>query len=155
MFDYEQLVAIFTTTRVTKVMLMAAGVTLLIHGTYHQLRGQQMLGGILTLFPFTLHYSFATLFALTSSAESLELIAYLPLIQLERWQEMNEIIVQGMKLIGYLSIAAGMYGFGQYYYKGRQILPVSDCLLLNSVGFVFIYFVDISHLISRMIDKIS
>ena len=76
MFDYEQCVAVFTVARVTKVTILYAGIMLLMHGTYHQIRGQQLLGGILALFPFTLHYSFATLFAITSSAESLELIAF-------------------------------------------------------------------------------
>lgn len=151
----EQWTAFCTIGRVTKVMLFLTGVALLAHGTYYHAKGRQVIGGFLALFPTTLHYSLVTVFALTASAESLELIAYIPLASVERWQEAQEIIVKGLKCLGLFALGTGIWGLWQHYYQSAQRLRVADCMLLNGCGFVFIYFVEISHCVSRMIDKIS
>ncbi len=151
----EQWTAFCTIGRVTKVLLLLTGFALLAHGTYYHIRSRQIIGGILALFPTTLHYSLVTIFALTASAESLELIAYMPLASIERWQEAQEIIVKGLKCLGLLAVSAGIWGWWQYYYQAEQRLRITDCFLLSSCGFVFIYFVEITNCISRMIDKIS
>lgn len=151
----EQWAAFCTIGRMTKVLLLLTGFALLAHGTYYHIRSRQIIGGVLALFPTTLHYSLVTLFALTASAESLELIAYMPLAQIERWQETQEIIVKSLKCLGLFALCTGIWGLWQYYYQAVQRLRIIDCLLLSGCGFVFIYFVEITNCISRMIDKIS
>ncbi len=129
----EQWAAFCSVGRVTKVMLLLTGVVLLACGAY----------------------SLVTVFALTSSAESLELIAYIPLASFEKWQETQEMMRNVTKFIGFIALSTGIWGLWQHYYQSTQRIRMADCLLLNGCGFVFIYFVEITNCVSRMIDKIS
>jgi|GEM_PF-3783805 len=149
--NYEHLVAGLSVGRVTAIVLMALGLTLLVRGAYQKSRTEQVIGGILTLFPSTFHYSLTTLFALTLSAEALELIAYLPLANFERWQETQDVLIKSIKLLGFLAIGFGIWGFWHLHYSKEQRLRFTECALLAVVGFVFIYFIEISHIVSRVV----
>lgn len=152
---FEQLAAGLSVGRVTALVLVTLGVTLLVRGTYYRARSQQIVGGILTVFPSTFHYSLTTLFALSFTAESVELIAYLPLAHFERWQEAQDIILKVMKLLGYFAIAGGIWVLWHLHLNDQDRFRFSDCFLLTIVGFVFIYFIEISQIVSLVVTKLT
>ncbi len=152
---FEQLAAGLSVGRVTAIILVTLGVTLLVRGTYYRARSQQIIGGILTVFPSTFSYSLTTLFALTFTAESVELIAYLPLANFERWHETQDILIKVMKLLGYFAIAGGMWVLWHLHFNEQERFRFSDCFLLTIVGFVFIYFMEISQIVSLVAAKLT
>lgn len=152
---YEQLAAGLSVGRVATIILVMLGVTLLVRGTYYQTRTQQVLGGILTLFPSTFQYSLTTLFALGFSAEALEIIAYVPVAHVEKWQETLDVLVKTMKLLGFLAIGGGMWILWHLHFSKESNLRYSDCFLLSIVGFILIYFIEISQIVSKVVIKLT
>lgn len=153
--QFEHVAAVLSIGRVATIILVALGLTLLIHGTYYRVRNEQVIGGLIALLPSTFHLSLATIFALTISAESLEILAYMPLAQFERWLETQNVIINSVKFIGYLAVGTGIWGFWHLHFSEEQRLRFVDCLLLNAVGFIFIYFIEISHMISRLVHVLK
>ena len=152
---YEQLAAGLSVGRVAALLLVMLGITLLVRGTYYRSRSQQLVGGILTVFPSTFHYSLTTLFALTFSAEALELIAYLPVANLEKWQETQDVLVKTIKLLGFLAIGGGMWILWHLHFSKEERLRFSDGFLLTIVGLIFIHFIEISHIVSKVVTKLT
>lgn len=153
--QFEHVAAVLSVGRVATIILVASGLTLLIHGTYYRVRNQQVIGGLIALLPSTFHLSLATMFALTISAESLEILAYMPLAHLERWLETQDVITNTLKFLGYLAVGTGIWGLWHLHFSEEQRLKLLDCLLLSFVGFIFIYFIQISHIVSRLVHVLK
>lgn len=149
----EQLAASISVGRTATLIMMSLGLTLLVHGTYHRVKAQQIVGGVLTLLPGTFHYSLSTLFALSSSAQALDIIAYMPLLQFEKWQETQDVILKIMKMLGFLAIGTALWGFWHHPVKDQKSLQLLECILLTVVGFVLIYFIEISQIVSQVVTR--
>ncbi|MGE3320063.1 MAG: hypothetical protein AB7I18_12285 [Candidatus Berkiella sp.] len=151
--EYVQMAASISVGRTATLILMSLGITMLVHGTYYRAKTQQIVGGALTLLPSTFHYSLSTLFALTSSAQALDIIAYMPLLSVEKWQETQDVMLKIMKMLGYLAIGAALWGFFANTNNERRHFQQRDCVVLTLVGFVFIYFIEISQIVSQVVTR--
>lgn len=151
--EFVQLAASISVGRAATIILLSLGITMLAHGTFYRVKSQQIVGGILTLLPSTFHYSLSTLFALSLSAQSLDIIAYMPLLDFEKWQETQDVMFKLMKTLGFLTLGFAMWGFWDLYKNDQGKLRRQDCVLLTLVGFVFIYFIEISHIVSQVVTR--
>ncbi|MCS5708313.1 hypothetical protein CC99x_005280 [Candidatus Berkiella cookevillensis] len=108
-----------------------------------------IVGVILVYFPRTLESSLTTVFATGDTAAASELIGYVTISGVERWREISEIIVNYMKLIGYIAFLRGWIILSKMGHSGSQPGSIGKGIVHIVGGVLLINVIDTVNLLAR------
>jgi intracellular multiplication protein IcmC len=107
-----------------------------------------VVGALLIYVPSTLNTSLSTIFGSTDIGTSSQLIGYSSMSSVEQWQEITDVIVQYMYLVGLIAFVRGWVILSKMGHSGSQPGSVGKGLIHVIGGILLINIVDTVNLLA-------
>lgn len=108
-----------------------------------------IVGVILIYFPRTLESTMLTVFGTTDTSPASALLPWATQSSAARWQEISEVIVNYVKLIGYIAFLRGWIILSKMGHQGAQPGSIGKAIIHVIGGILLVNIIDTVNLLSR------